>query len=86
MSDFHHSDIVSSSERVELDTWTYVIKILFNMNLQGNEKLKLSPKGPTTFKILEMKPCLSLITEISAFVGYRIMAQGKHYFVESLLF
>ena len=56
------------------------------MNLQGNEKLKLSPKGPTTFKILEMKLCLSLITEISAFVGYRIMAQGKHYFVESLLF
>ena len=39
--------------RLELDSCVYVIKILFNLKSQGNEKFGLFAKRPTTFKIWE---------------------------------
>ena len=41
MSDFHHTSIVFKLERPKLDSRMYVIKILFNLNSQGNEKFEL---------------------------------------------
>ena len=55
---------ILSSERLKLDSRVYVIEIFFNLNSNGMKNLNFSPKGPTTFKIFEMKLCLSLITKI----------------------
>ena len=42
----------------------YAIEIFFNLNSKGMKNLNFSPKGHTTFKISELKLCLSLITNM----------------------
>ena len=46
---------------MELDSCILVMEILFNLNIQGNEKFKFSLKGPTTLKVWKIKLSALLI-------------------------
>ena len=64
---------------MELNSCVCGMKIYFNLNSQGNEKPKVSPKRPTTFKVLEMKLLIIASYEDLNFyfspVGCKVMAK-----------
>ena len=66
----------------------YVIQILFNLNSQGNEKFELFSWGTYDFQNFGNKTLFIADYKIVSIwlVGCKIMAQRKHYFVESLRF
>ena len=70
------------SERREFDSRVYAIKILFDLNSQGNEKFELFSQGTCDFPNFGNEPLLNADYENvkkSAFGCCKILAQRKHF-------